>query len=31
VREKLMAAEARGMKGQDWSCFTEITRSEAGQ
>lgn len=31
VRDKLLAAKARGMSDQDWCCLTEITRLEAGQ
>jgi 3-hydroxyisobutyrate dehydrogenase-like beta-hydroxyacid dehydrogenase len=31
VREKILAAKDRGMNGQDWCCFTEMTRVEAGQ
>jgi 3-hydroxyisobutyrate dehydrogenase-like beta-hydroxyacid dehydrogenase len=31
VRDKLVAAKARGMSDQDWCCLTEIARLEAGQ
>jgi 3-hydroxyisobutyrate dehydrogenase-like beta-hydroxyacid dehydrogenase len=31
VRERLLGAQARGMNGQDWCCFTEMTRIESGQ
>jgi 3-hydroxyisobutyrate dehydrogenase-like beta-hydroxyacid dehydrogenase len=31
VRDKLLAARARGMGEQDWCCIAEITRLEAGQ
>jgi 3-hydroxyisobutyrate dehydrogenase-like beta-hydroxyacid dehydrogenase len=31
VRDKCLAAEARGMSQRDWSCLTEIARINAGQ
>jgi 3-hydroxyisobutyrate dehydrogenase-like beta-hydroxyacid dehydrogenase len=31
IRERCVAAQARGMNAQDWCCFTEIARLEAGQ
>jgi 3-hydroxyisobutyrate dehydrogenase-like beta-hydroxyacid dehydrogenase len=31
VRERLLGVQARGMNGQDWCCFTEMTRIESGQ
>jgi 3-hydroxyisobutyrate dehydrogenase-like beta-hydroxyacid dehydrogenase len=31
IRDKCIAAQARGMNQNDWSCITEISRIEAGQ
>lgn len=31
IRDKCLAAQARGMGQRDWSCFTEIARLDAGQ
>jgi 3-hydroxyisobutyrate dehydrogenase-like beta-hydroxyacid dehydrogenase len=31
VRDKVLAAQARGMGQLDWSCLTEIARRNAGQ
>jgi len=31
VRDKCLAAQARGLSQRDWCCFTEITRVNAGQ
>ena len=31
IRDKIIAAQARGMSQLDWCCFTEISRLNAGQ
>ena len=31
VRDKCIAAQARGLGGKDWSVMTETSRSEAGR
>jgi len=31
VRDKCLAAQARGLSQRDWCCFTEISRMNAGQ
>jgi len=31
VRDKCLAAQALGLRQQDWSAITEVTRFNAGQ